>query len=240
MEVEGAVAEIPQNSPLDVSRIEKQMKKTGNTPFQFEEIQVCVKEGVFLPMQQLNELRRKGLEALEAKIVSQYRRSGSEEVEKEKRGREAKILDAGRSLHLQPEAATAEMYAYAEQGCQLEPIAEASWISRVYIDCNMFPGILQSAKMNEAISFLHEKGKQYFLQCLIFSEIGQESAMRKIMGSLRSSLTVCSFEIWNPFSFYESILMRRQLWRITISISLITMRRNFGKNMCQNFRHRWN
>ena len=86
MEVEGAVAEIPQNSPLDVSRIEKQMKKTGNTPFQFEEIQVCVKEEVFLPMQQLNELRRKGLEALEAKIVSQYRRSGSEEVEKEKRG----------------------------------------------------------------------------------------------------------------------------------------------------------
>lgn len=139
------------------------MKKTGNTPFQFEEIQVCVKEEVFLPMQQLNELRRKGLEALEAKIVSQYRRSGSEEVEKEKRGREAKILDAGRSLHLQLEAATAEMYAYAEQGCQLEPIAEASWISRVYIDCNMFPGILQSAKMNEAISFLHEKGKKVFL-----------------------------------------------------------------------------
>lgn len=163
VEVEGAVAEIPQNSPLDVSRIEKQMKKTGNTPFQFEEIQVCVKEEVFLPMQQLNELRRKGLEALEAKIVSQYRRSGSEEVEKEKRGREAKILDAGRSLHLQPEAATAEMYAYAEQGCQLEPIAEASWISRVYIDCNIFPGILQSAKMNEAISFLHEKGKTVFL-----------------------------------------------------------------------------
>ena len=93
VEVEGAVAEIPQNSPLDVSRIEKQMKKTGNTPFQFEEIQVCVKEEVFLPMQQLNELRRKGLEALEAKIVSQYRRSGSEEVEKEKRGREEKILE---------------------------------------------------------------------------------------------------------------------------------------------------
>ena len=90
VEVEGAVAEIPQNSPLDVSRIEKQMKKTGNTPFQFEEIQVCVKEEVFLPMQQLNELRRKGwrlwkqrlCHSIEEAVQKKWRKKKGEEKQR--------------------------------------------------------------------------------------------------------------------------------------------------------------
>ncbi len=164
VEVEGAVAEIPQNSPLDASRIEKQMKKTGNTPFQFEEIQVCMKEDVFLPMQQLNELRRKGLEALEEKIVSQYRRSISKGTEKEKSGVAEQVEHAGEgNLRFEPETKSAVFYAYAEQACQLEPIAEAFWISRVYVDCNMFSGILKSEKIGKVIEFLHEKGKEVFL-----------------------------------------------------------------------------
>ncbi|MFQ6827496.1 MAG: hypothetical protein ACLRUZ_11690 [Faecalimonas sp.] len=160
-------------------------------------------------MQQINEAAKKrGWKLWKAKIIMQYRRSGSEEVEKEKRGREAKILDTGRSLHLQPEAATAEMYAYSEQGCQLEPIAEASWISRVYIDCNMFPGILQSAKMNEAISFLHEKEETESISCSTsyFQKIGQESAMRKkSLGSFEDG-----FDRWQPFGNMESVQFLRE------------------------------
>ena len=55
-------------------RVKKQMEKTGQTPFAFEHLDVITDEAGFLPMQSLNELRRNGLEKLEASYLSKYRR----------------------------------------------------------------------------------------------------------------------------------------------------------------------
>ena len=52
----------------------KQMKKTGNTPFTWERLTVELDGQVFLPVQALNDLRRRGVEALERAIVGQYER----------------------------------------------------------------------------------------------------------------------------------------------------------------------
>ena len=60
--------------PMDETRIRKQLQKTGNTPFYFEELTVTLTGEVFLPVQSLNELRRRGLEALEEAVLKQYRR----------------------------------------------------------------------------------------------------------------------------------------------------------------------
>lgn len=164
VEVEGAVAEIPQNSPLDGARIEKQMKKTGNTPFQFEQFQVQMTDEVFLPMQQLNELRRKGLDMLEEKIVAQYRRndSGNPELTTPIEAVPKSVVGS-KETELRERSESSVFYAYAEQACQLPAIAEASWIRRVYIDCNMFSGILRHPDMYEIRKFLHQNGKEVFL-----------------------------------------------------------------------------
>ena len=163
VEVKGAVAEIPQNSPLDVSRIEKQMKKTGNTPFQFEQFHVQMTADVFLPMQQLNELRRNGLEILEEKIVSQYRRNSSAEQEKHARTMHGLSSDIGKKEpKLWERSKSSAFYAYAEQACQLHAIAEESWIRRVYIDCNMFSGILKHPEITQITELLHKSGKEVF------------------------------------------------------------------------------
>ena len=50
-----------QKQPLDPARIEKQMRKTGNTEFTFDNLEVLIEGNVFLPMQALNELRREGI-----------------------------------------------------------------------------------------------------------------------------------------------------------------------------------
>ena len=55
-------------------RIEKQMRKTGNTEFVFERLKIHTEGNVFLPMQALNELRREGIKELTEKIQMQYRR----------------------------------------------------------------------------------------------------------------------------------------------------------------------
>ena len=62
---------------MEETRIQKQICKTGNTAFVFEQLQIDLDGDVFLPMHQLNELRRQALEALEAEICRQFRRKGN-------------------------------------------------------------------------------------------------------------------------------------------------------------------
>lgn len=47
--VKGAVAEPAKNQPLSIERIDRQMRKTGNTPFIFDKLEICMKGDVFLP-----------------------------------------------------------------------------------------------------------------------------------------------------------------------------------------------
>lgn len=70
----GQEVQAAQKQPLDPARIEKQMRKTGNTEFTFDNLEILVKGNVFLPMQALNELRREGIEELTEQIQMQYRR----------------------------------------------------------------------------------------------------------------------------------------------------------------------
>ena len=65
------------NQPMQIERIEKQMRKTGNTEFEFEHLQIELLGNVFLPMQSLNELRRKALDTLEDQILQKTRRKSS-------------------------------------------------------------------------------------------------------------------------------------------------------------------
>ena len=67
--------------PMDEARIRKQLEKTGNTPFYFETLTVELAGEVFLPVQSLNDLRRRGLEALEDAVLKQYRREAPQAVE---------------------------------------------------------------------------------------------------------------------------------------------------------------
>ena len=72
--VTGDMVQTAKNQPLAAERIEKQIRKTGNTPFVFEEVYIDVSGNLFLPMQSLNELRRAALSDLEVQITEEYRR----------------------------------------------------------------------------------------------------------------------------------------------------------------------
>lgn len=79
--IEGTEVQIAKNQPLDSVRIEKQMRKTGATQFQFDELEVQTEGNVFFPMQALNELRREAIERLEEKILESYRRKSVKKQE---------------------------------------------------------------------------------------------------------------------------------------------------------------
>lgn len=74
---EGAEVQKALNQPLDEKRIDKQMRKTGQTPFTFDELEIHTEGSIFLPMQAINELRRESLGLLEEKILEPYRRTSA-------------------------------------------------------------------------------------------------------------------------------------------------------------------
>ena len=84
VEVFGQNAMVPKNRAMAAADFEKQLRKTGNTAFEFETLTVNVTGDVFVPNGAINELRRKGLEALEEAKVTAYRRVAPKKPSKEK------------------------------------------------------------------------------------------------------------------------------------------------------------
>ncbi len=61
----GSIAEKANNNPTQKSTVEEKLKKTGNTPFVFEDLEIEMDENIFLPIGQINELRRNALSGLQ-------------------------------------------------------------------------------------------------------------------------------------------------------------------------------
>lgn len=69
------IVQSAQNRPMDKKRICAQIEKTGNSDFFFESLTVNMDDNLFVPVQQLNILRRTALKELKNKIENQYMRS---------------------------------------------------------------------------------------------------------------------------------------------------------------------
>jgi len=149
VEVIGEVAQKAINQPMEASRIEKQMRKTGNTPFEFRDLEIGIDEELFIPMQSLNELRRNALEQLEEEIVRAYRRKSVEKLEcfKETSEINNKIF----------------LYAYVESVEQMKEALNHESIKRIYLDCNAVDCIWNNENVNALINVAHEHSKEIYL-----------------------------------------------------------------------------
>ena len=152
-----------QNQPMEEARIQKQICKTGNTAFVFEQLQIDLEGDVFLPMQQLNELRRQALEALEAEICRQFRRKG----------------------HVQPlskpevrsnEQTAPKLSVLAETPEQLLAVLEYEEVDRIYVDSNLAPDLLEDTFVT---SFLEKTAKHPAKIFLAMPHIFREDAVQK-------------------------------------------------------------
>ena len=78
----GAVGEVQyaQNQPLTEERVRVQMEKLGNTPFDWERLDIQMDENIFIPMKTLNETRRQALEALEQELTKPFKRAEAPHV----------------------------------------------------------------------------------------------------------------------------------------------------------------
>ena len=151
VQVMGDTVEQAQRQPLTEDRVKKQMEKTGQTPFAFEHLDVITDEAGFLPMQSLNELRRNGLEKLEASYLSKYRRQ--------------LLPKASRVMPKQEEILDLKQkwYVSVEQKEQWEAALSQDEVDGVYCSISMYPGKNFLEEVLQDIETTHRAGKEYYL-----------------------------------------------------------------------------
>lgn len=156
--IKGALPQPSMNQPLTPEKAKKQMEKTGNTPFIFEKLDVQVEDGLFLPLQCLNELRREALEKLTEKLLAARKRTL--ETDRPLKAAESRREWSGHRL-----------YASAETVGQAEALCGISGISGIYFDCGGLeipPAVRQAEKW---VKTCHEAGKScYYILPHIFRQ----------------------------------------------------------------------
>ena len=65
-----------RQQPMTGERIRESLEKFGNTAFELEDLQVRTDDNSFIPVRELNELRRKGADELAERILESFRRDG--------------------------------------------------------------------------------------------------------------------------------------------------------------------
>lgn len=137
-----------QRQPLTEEKVRKQMEKTGNTEFSFQTLSIDVGEGVFLPVQTLNELRREGLEKLYQKAVSSHRREKQalrlEETQAEKREKPFSL------------------WIELEQLDALSDLLSEQHIRGFYLDASAWNSFSDRKEIEKVTEACHRAGKQCF------------------------------------------------------------------------------
>ena len=217
--VAGEKAQEALSQPMSRERIEKQLRKTGNTEFEFSFLKVEIGEKVFLPMQSLNEFRREALETLEKVLCEKYRRSGEvkdPEEDKTELSMEEEVLSGWTAS-----VRTAE---------QMEVILEEEAIGRIYADCTMFPRIWEKDSYVEWITKVHAAGKEiYLVMPYIFRERTRkqyEAAYNRIFGAGWDGILIANYEsfaflkehgytgrIMTDYNLYEFNQESRKFWK---------------------------
>lgn len=76
VQILGEPVEAAQKKPLDKNTVSEKMQKTGNTSFIFDSLEIEMDDDIFVPIGQLNALRRDALHALEEKLLADTGRIG--------------------------------------------------------------------------------------------------------------------------------------------------------------------
>lgn len=148
--------EAASSRPLDEERIKKQLRKTGNTEFAFDMLDVEIHGEVFLPMQQLNEMRRKALEELEKKIQDSFHRKTAE-----KKVLQEEILDIA-SVKLSKKENKLSVLVETQE--QLEAVLENdNSVACIYVDSNLDTTGLDAELWNGISDRIHKKNIEVFL-----------------------------------------------------------------------------
>lgn len=114
-------------APAERKSVEERISKTGDTPFEFENIDITMDNDIFVPNGALNKLRREAIEGLQNEILMQYKRTASASC-----GWKSK-----KTSEIKP-SGDPKVIASVRDGKQLYRLLEYDNISEIYIDSSKY------------------------------------------------------------------------------------------------------
>lgn len=171
---QGDMVLVAQNRPLTEEVVTEKITKTGNTPFVFENLEVTMDDDIFMPVNQLNQLRRGALEALEEALLKPYERTlpelvetSSAETDRQTTGNAIKEKQiSGQSLSQtsgqQSAGSSTEVRVLIEDAEQLPAVLKADFVDTVYLDCMLYTRENLIRMLSEDIDRVHASGKKAF------------------------------------------------------------------------------
>lgn len=158
--VSGGEVQSAQKRPLEEKDVRKQISKLGQTEFKWEKLHIRMDEGIFLSVQELNELRRKAIEELTEAILQKERKCQN------------RIPQTGEKPETQKQTDALFITAQAERREQLEEILACNKIRRVCLSSLLYPS--EEAFLGQAsedVKRCRESGKEsWYVMPWIFRE----------------------------------------------------------------------
>lgn len=114
-------------APAERKNVAERISKTGDTPFEFENIDITMDNDIFVPNGALNKLRREAIEGLQNEILMQYKRTASASYS----------WKSKKTSEIKP-SGDPKVIASVRDGKQLYRLLEYDYISEIYIDSSKY------------------------------------------------------------------------------------------------------
>lgn len=215
--VYGGAAQEAKSQPATKESILRSLQKTGNTPFEFADLKVELEGNAFVPVKELNELRRAAFEALLQELLSPYRREDAQAAGIAEAGGKKSEAAGGRKA--QDAGGPYRLNVLLEQADILGTVLDHPDVDTVYLDSAGFDasGWADTAKR------CHSAGKACFLALpFIFRD-----RAREYFEENRARFFAAGFDGALIRSWEEIELLRRWGWRLPVVFDypLYTMNR---------------
>ena len=143
------IGETAIKRPLSEETISKQICRMGNTIFSIRELNIAINGAVMVPVSEINDARRRAVEALEAARLAAYERSGTKAV--------VKVVEAGRKT---PVAVCKPLLAVNVDTVEKVQVAVNAGADVVYFGGENFTGrTYQREDYEQALQLARQSGK---------------------------------------------------------------------------------
>lgn len=169
VEVTGkTLSEIANNKPLTKERLEEQLSKLGNTPFEASDIDVHIDDGIIIPIGEINGLRREAVEELmKNRTIQKDRRKIEYSLDVQNKSTSKPILSAKVRNVIQAKACISSgikrIYAPYEVICQISDDVELVQIMPpIEKEDRNKPDVISQCVLINSLGQLEDNQKKYY------------------------------------------------------------------------------
>ena len=173
--VDGDVVQAALKQPLAEEKVAASIKKTGNTPYEFAELDIDMDDDIFLPVQALNVLRRNALERLSKALTAPMRRrEASHKTEMaagETSGEEwqKETVSVKKEQKTEKGSVTPYLSVSIENRSCITLLLDASYVDAIYLDSSCYTRENLFTALKEDVSRIHSAGKKaYYIMPAVF------------------------------------------------------------------------